>query len=211
MKLKKENIIPSANSGTMRVPKLKKGSNSKLLFKKIHNPMWFEVEIIYADKSLGRYKTTNFNEIILMFFQKLAKHNNGSPEFVELKLSKLEKNYLIDKIFIDNQLQNAENFSDKDDLKNKIIQNFISYPLEYSDKDVNYIIGLTEKYNIIRRTLEEQNLLMKDLASAIGINVNTLRSQASKNDVPSQTKKSIELYIENIKLKKELEKYKKNE
>ena len=207
----KPTLIPSATKDTLIVPKLKKGIDGKLVFKKIEYHMWFEVEIIYADKSLGRYKTTNFNEIILMFFQKLAKHNNGSPEFVELKLSKLEKNYLIDKIFIDNQLQNAENFSDKDDLKNKIIQNFISYPLEYSDKDVNYIIGLTEKYNIIRRTLEEQNLLMKDLASAIGINVNTLRSQASKNDVPSQTKKSIELYIENIKLKKELEKYKKNE
>ena len=207
----KPTLIPSATKDTLIVPKLKKGIDGKLVFKKIDYHMWFEVEIIYADKSLGRYKTTNFNEIILMFFQKLAKHNNGSPEFVELKLSKLEKNYLIDKIFIDNQLQNAENFSDKDDLKNKIIQNFISYPLEYSDKDVNYIIGLTEKYNIIRRTLEEQNLLMKDLASAIGINVNTLRSQASKNDVPSQTKKSIELYIENSKLKKELEKYKKNE
>ena len=207
----KPTLIPSATKDTLIVPKLKKGIDGKLVFKKIDYHMWFEVEIIYADKSLCRYKTTNFNEIILMFFQKLAKHNNGSPEFVELKLSKLEKNYLIDKIFIDNQLQNAENFSDKDDLKNKIIQNFISYPLEYSDKDVNYIIGLTEKYNIIRRTLEEQNLLMKDLASAIGINVNTLRSQASKNDVPSQTKKSIELYIENIKLKKELEKYKKNE
>ena len=207
----KPTLIPSATKDTLIIPKLKKGIDGKLVFKKIDYHMWFEVEIIYADKSLGRYKTTNFNEIILMFFQKLAKHNNGSPEFVELKLSKLEKNYLIDKIFIDNQLQNAENFSDKDDLKNKIIQNFISYPLEYSDKDVNYIIGLTEKYNIIRRTLEEQNLLMKDLASAIGINVNTLRSQASKNDVPSQTKKSIELYIENIKLKKELEKYKKNE
>ena len=207
----KPTLIPSATKDTLIVPKLKKGIDGKLVFKKIDYHMWFEVEIIYADKSLGRYKTTNFNEIILMFFQKLAKHNNGSPEFVELKLSKLEKNYLIDKIFIDNQLQNAENFTDKDDLKNKIIQNFISYPLEYSDKDVNYIIGLTEKYNIIRRTLEEQNLLMKDLASAIGINVNTLRSQASKNDVPSQTKKSIELYIENIKLKKELEKYKKNE
>ena len=207
----KPTLIPSATKDTLIVPKLKKGIDGKLVFKKIDYHMWFEVEIIYADKSLGRYKTTNFNEIILMFFEKLAKHNNGSPEFVELKLSKLEKNYLIDKIFIDNQLQNAENFSDKDDLKNKIIQNFISYTLEYSDKDVNYIIGLTEKYNIIRRTLEEQNLLMKDLASAIGINVNTLRSQASKNDVPSQTKKSIELYIENIKLKKELEKYKKNE
>ncbi|MGJ0310835.1 hypothetical protein [Aliarcobacter cryaerophilus] len=204
-------VIPSATKDTLIVPKIRKGIDGKLVFKKIDYHMCLEVEIIYADKSLGRYITTNFNEIILMFFEKLAKHNNGSPEFVELKLSKLEKNYLIDKNFIDNQLQNAENFSDKDDLKNKIIQNFISYPLEYSDKDVNYIIGLTEKYNIIRRTLEEQNLLMKDLASAIGINVNTLRSQASKNDVPSQTKKSIELYIENIKLKKELEKYKKNE
>ncbi|MGJ0334363.1 hypothetical protein NG752_10130 [Aliarcobacter cryaerophilus] len=204
-------VIPSATKDTLIVPKIRKGIDGKLVFKKIDYHMCLEVEIIYADKSLGRYITTNFNEIILMFFEKLAKHNNGSPEFVELKLSKLEKNYLIDKNFIDNQLQNAENFSAKDDLKNKIIQNFISYPLEYSDKDVNYIIGLTEKYNIIRRTLEEQNLLMKDLASAIGINVNTLRSQASKNDVPSQTKKSIELYIENIKLKKELEKYKKNE
>ncbi|MGJ0338587.1 hypothetical protein [Aliarcobacter cryaerophilus] len=204
-------VIPSATKDTLIVPKIRKGIDGKLVFKKIAYHMCLEVEIIYADKSLGRYLTTNFNEIILMFFEKLAKHNNGSPEFVELKLSKLEKNYLIDKNFIDNQLKNAENFSDKDDLKNKIIQNFISYPLEYSDKDVNYIIGLTEKYNIIRRTLEEQNLLMKDLASAIGINVNTLRSQASKNDVPSQTKKSIELYIENIKLKKELEKYKKNE
>ena len=136
----KPTLIPSATKDTLIVPKLKKGIDGKLVFKKIDYHMWFEVEIIYADKSLGRYKTTNFNEIILMFFQKLAKHNNGSPEFVELKLSKLEKNYLIDKIFIDNQLQNAENFSDKDDLKNKIIQNFISYPLEYSDKDVNYII-----------------------------------------------------------------------
>ena len=207
----KPTLIPSATKDTLIVPKLKKGIDGKLVFKKIDYHMCLEVEIIYADKSLGRYKTTNFNEIILMFFQKLAKHNNGSPEFVELKLSKLEKNYLIDKNFIDNQLQNAENFSDKDDLKNKIIQNFISYPLEYSDKDVNYIIGLTEKYNIIRRTLEEQNLLMKDWATEIEINVNTLRSQASKNDVPSQTKKSSELYIENIKLKKELEKYKKNE
>ena len=118
----KPTLIPSATKDTLIVPKLKKGIDGKLVFKKIDYHMWFEVEIIYADKSLGRYKTTNFNEIILMFFQKLAKHNNGSPEFVELKLSKLEKNYLIDKIFIDNQLQNAENFSDKDDLKNKIIE-----------------------------------------------------------------------------------------
>lgn len=210
MKLKKENIIPSANSGTIRVPKLKKGSNSKLLFKKIHNPMWFEVEIIYADKSLGKYATNNFNEIILLFFEKLAKYNNGAVENVGTKLGKLEKNYLIDKNFVDEQIQNAKNFSNKDELEKKIIQNNTSYPLEYSDDEVNDIIGLTEKQNIIRRTLEEQNLLMKDLASAVGINVNTLRSQASKNDIPSQTKKSIELYIENIQLKRELNKYRNN-
>lgn len=206
----KVNVVPSANSGTIRVPKLKKDSNSKLLFKKIHNPMLFEVEIFYADKSLGKYETNNFNEIILLFFEKLAKYNNGTPENVVAKLGKLEKNYLIDKNFVDEQIQNAENFSNKDDLEKKIIQNNTSYPLEYSDDEVNDIIGLTEKQNIIRRTLEEQNLLMKDLASAIGINVNTLRSQASKNDVPSQTKKSIELYIENIQLKRELNKYKNN-
>lgn len=206
----KANVVPSANSGTIRVPKLKKGSNSKLVFKKIHNPMWFEVEIIYAEKSLGKYATNNFNEIILLFFEKLAKYNNGTAENVETKLGKLEKNYLADKNFVDEQIQNAENFPNKDDLINNIIQNNTSYPLEYSDEEINDIIGLTEKQNIIRRTLEEQNLLMKDLASAIGININTLRSQASKNDVPSQTKKSIELYIENIQLKRELNKYRNN-
>lgn len=206
----KVNVVPSANSGTIRVPKLKKGSNSKLVFKEIHNHMWFEVEIIYADKSLGKYETNNFNEIILLFFEKLAKYNNGIPENVEAKLGKLKKNYLLDKNFVDEQIQKAENFSNKDDLKKLIIQNNTSYPLEYSDDEVNDIIGVTEKQNIIRRTLEEHNLLMKDLASAIGINVNTLRSQASKNDVPSQTKKSIELYIENIQLKRELNKYKNN-
>lgn len=206
----KANVVPSANPGTIRIPKLKKGSNSKLVFKKIHNPMWFEVEIVYAEKSLGKYATNNFNEIILLFFEKLAKYNNGTAENVETKLDRLEKNYLTDKNSVDKQVQNAENFSNKDDLINQILQSNTSYPLEYNDDEVNNIIGLTEKQNIIRRTLEEQNLLMKDLASAIGINVNTLRSQASKNDVPSQTKKSIELYIENIQLKKELNKYRNN-
>ena len=84
----KPTLIPSATKDTLIVPKLKKGIDGKLVFKKIDYHMWFEVEIIYADKSLGRYKTTNFNEIILMFFQKLAKHNNGSHEFVELKIGR---------------------------------------------------------------------------------------------------------------------------
>lgn len=204
----KVKVIPTATSGTIRVPKLKKGVDGKLLFKKIHNPMAFIVEIIYSEKSLGQYNTRSLNQIILLFFEKLAKFNHGSLENVEEKLEKLEKTYLVDKIFIDEQLTKAESIPNKDTLKNEIIQNNISYPLEYSNDEVNDIIGLTEKQNIIRRTLDEYNLLMKDLASAIGINVNTLRSQASKNDITSQTKRSIELYIENIKLKNELEMYK---
>ena len=204
----KAKIIPTATSGTIRIPKLKKGTDNKLLFKNIHNPMWFEVEIIYANKSLGKYQTYSFNEIILLFFKKLAKFNNGSPDIVEEKLEKLEKNYLKDKAFVNEQLLKAENFSNKDILISEITKNNISYPLEYTDTEINEIIGLSEKQNIIRKTLDEYNLLMKDLASAIGLNVNTLRSQASKNDITSQTKRSIELYIENIKLKNELEMYK---
>ena len=65
-------VIPSATKDTLIVPKLRKGIDSKLVFKRIHNPAFFEVEIIYADKSLGTYQTTNFNEIILIFFQKLS-------------------------------------------------------------------------------------------------------------------------------------------
>lgn len=205
----KVKVIPTATLGTIRVTKLKKGTDSKLLFKKIHNPMAFTVEIIYSEKSLGQYHAGSLNQIILLFFEKLAKFNNGSAENIEEKLEKLEKNYLVDKSFITEQLTKVENFSNKETLKNEIIQNNISYPLEYSDDEIKDIIGLTEKQNIIRRTLDEYNLLMKDLASATGMNVNTLRSQASKNDVPSQTIRSIELFIENIKLKKELEKYKK--
>ncbi len=209
-------VIPSATKDTLIVPKLKKGIDGKLVFKEIHNLGSFEVEIIYADKSLGRYVTRNFNEIILLFFKKLAKFNNGSPENVEQKLDKLEKVYLVDKSFVDRQLESAKNYPsfnnsyvDNSESEKVILQNFTSYPLEYNVDEVNDIIGLTEKQNIIRQTLEEHNLLMKDLASAIGINVNTLRSQSSKNDVTSQTKKSIELYLENIQLKRELKKLEK--
>ncbi len=216
MKLKKENIIPSATFETILVPKLKKGTDNKLIFIRTNdNPQI--TEITYSDKSLGKYATRNFNEIILLFFKKLAKFNNGSPENVEQKLDKLEKVYLVDKSFVDRQLESAKNYPsfnnsyvDNSESEKAILQNFTSYPLEYNDDEVNDIIGLTEKQNIIRQTLEEQNLLMKDLASAIGINVNTLRSQASKNDVSSQTKKSIELYLENIQLKRELSKLKNN-
>lgn len=209
MKINEKNIIPTATSGTVRVPKLKKSADGKLLFSKTSSHPLF-IEIIYSEKSLGTYDTNSFNEIILLFFKKLAKFNNGYPDDVDEKLEKLEKIYLEDKCFVDEQLSKAENFSNKEIEKQKIIQNFTSYPLEYSNCEVNDIIGLIEKQNIIRRTLEEYNLLMKDLASAIGINVNTLRSQASKNDVTTQTKRAIELYIENIQLKKEIEKYKNN-
>ncbi len=198
-------VIPSATKDTLIVPKLRKGIDSKLVFKRIHNPMCFEVEIIYADKSLGTYHTTNFNEIILIFFQKLSKINNGAIEGVQEKLDNLEKKYHIDKKFIDQQLSNAEYIENEELLKEQINQNFTSYPLEYNNEQVKDIIGLTEKQNIIKFTCDKYDLRLKDLADAIGMKETSLRAFASNNKISKQVETAIELYAENIELKKEIE------
>lgn len=201
-------VIPSATKDTLIVPKLRKGIDSKLVFKRIHNPICFEVEIIYADKSLGTYQTTNFNEIILIFFQKLARLNNGIVEGVEEKLENLEKIYHINKDFVDKQLSNIEHSPYKELQKKQIKQNYISYPIEYTNEEVKNIIGLTEKQNIIKFTCDKYDLRLKDLADAIGMKETSLRAFASNNKISKQVETAIELYTENIELKKEIEKLK---
>lgn len=203
-------VIPSATKNTLIVPKLRKGIDSKLVFKRIHNPICFEVEIIYADKSLGTYQTTNFNEIILIFFQKLSKINNGAIEGVQEKLENLEKKYHMDKDYIDQQLSNAEYFQNKELLKEQINQNYISYPIEYTNEEVKNIIGLTEKQNIIKFTCDKYDLRLKELADTIGMKETSLRAFSSNNKISKQVETAIELYIENIELKKEIEILKSN-
>ena len=203
-------VIPSATKDTLIVPKLRKGIDSKLVFKRIHNPTCFEVEIIYADKSLGIYATKNFNDIILMFFQKLSKLNNGVVDGVQEKLENLEKKYHMDKKFIDQLLSNAECSENKELLKEQINQNFTSYPIEYTNEEVKNIIGLTEKQNIIKFTCDKYDLRLKDLADAIGMKETSLRAFASNNKISKQVEAAIELYTENIELKKEIEILKSN-
>lgn len=198
-------VIPSATRDTLIVPKLKKGTNGKLEFKINNNEFYKEIEIFYFEKSLGKYNTENFDNMILIFFQKLAKLNNGVIEGVEDKLDNLEKTYYTNEDFIEQQLLNAEYFQNKELLKEQIKQNYISYPLEYSNEDVKKIIGLTEKQNIIKFTCDKYNLRLKDLADAIGMKETSLRAFASNNKISKQVEKAIELYSENIELKKEIE------
>lgn len=116
----------------------------------------------------------------------------------------------MDKKFIDQQLSNAEYFQNKELLKEQINQNYISYPIEYTNEEVKNIIGLTEKQNIIKFTCDKYDLRLKDLADAIGMKETSLRAFASNNKISKQVETAIELYTENIELKKEIEILKSN-
>lgn len=203
----KVNVIPSATKDTLRVARFKKNIDGKLEFRILNNyPM--QIEIFYFEKSLGQYFTENINNVILTFFEKMAKFNYGTPDGVKEKLDSLEKSYLFTKEYYEEQLSKIEYFQNKEFLKEELERNQLLYPNEYTNTDVKIIIGLQEKQNIIRTTCDKYNMRMKDLSIVTGINENTLRTQASKNKVNIQIETAIKLYIENIELKKELEKYK---
>lgn len=175
----KARVIPSATKETIRVPRFKKTTDGILEFRTINNNPLL-VEIIYIEKSLGQYYAEKLNDVILIFFEKFAKFNNGTPDKIEEKLCYQD---------FGNGLR--------------------ILPTEYTSTEIKKIIGLDEKHNIIRETCEKYNLKMKDLSLATGINENTLRSQASKNKINLQVETAIRLYIETVELKKELEIYKK--
>ncbi|TLD85391.1 transcriptional regulator [Helicobacter sp. MIT 11-5569] len=61
--------------------------------------------------------------------------------------------------------------------------------------------------NLIKKTCKELGLTYRELGEKIGFNGNTLNNMASKtNDkLSTQLIKAIELYLENLKLKEELE------
>lgn len=67
---------------------------------------------------------------------------------------------------------------------------------------------MTAEENLIKQTCKELGLTYKQLGEAIGFNGDTLNNMASKpNDKLSvQLVRAIELYLETINLKKELEK-----
>ncbi|MGA1846899.1 helix-turn-helix domain-containing protein [Deferribacter abyssi] len=67
---------------------------------------------------------------------------------------------------------------------------------------------MNDKENIVKKVCKELGITQKELAERIGISEQSLRNAVSSGKLSNQTKKAIELFVENVKLKKELEKYK---
>ena len=61
--------------------------------------------------------------------------------------------------------------------------------------------------NIVKKVCKELGLTYKELGERIGVSESSLRSAASTGKISNQVKKAIELYLENLQLKKELEKF----
>lgn len=65
--------------------------------------------------------------------------------------------------------------------------------------------NLLEEPNIIKKTCKELGLTYAQLAEQIGYSESNLNKVASTGQISNQLTKVIELYLENLKLKKELE------
>lgn len=63
---------------------------------------------------------------------------------------------------------------------------------------------MSEK-NLIKTTCKELNLTYKQLGEAIGYSESALNNAARQEKISEPLKRAIELYLENLKLKQELE------
>jgi len=61
--------------------------------------------------------------------------------------------------------------------------------------------------NLIKKVCKELNLTYKQLGEAIGYSESAISNAAATGKISNQVKKAIELYLENLQLKQELEKY----
>ncbi|MDO7252792.1 transcriptional regulator [Helicobacter cappadocius] len=68
---------------------------------------------------------------------------------------------------------------------------------------------MSNEQNLIKKTAKELRMTYKELGEAIGYSGDSLNNMASKDNstISNQIKKAIELYLENLDLKKRLEDY----
>ena len=59
--------------------------------------------------------------------------------------------------------------------------------------------------NLIKQVCKNLGLTYKELGNAIGVSESSLRSSASTGKISEQVNKAIELYLETIELKKQLQ------
>ena len=62
--------------------------------------------------------------------------------------------------------------------------------------------------NIVKKVCKELGITQKELAERLGVSKPTIERWASKGDIPENGIKMIEMFLENQKLKKELEEIK---
>ena len=179
----KPKVITTLSIDEIEVPKINDKIDGTLEFKYHIDDIY---EIIYLNNSYGFFNMGIFNNSVLKFFEKLVEVNNGSNKQLENKLEQFAKN-------------NPQCDNNKNNENNKYIQYSSIYPI----KDIPYLIGLED--NIIKKTCAEYNISYQELADATGMNIMSLRSVASSHKISRQIKRSIELYVETIELKKELE------
>ena len=67
---------------------------------------------------------------------------------------------------------------------------------------------MEDKLNIVKQTAKELGMTYKQLGEAIGYGEGTINKIASTGEVSQPIQKAIELYIETLELKKELQEYK---
>ena len=63
--------------------------------------------------------------------------------------------------------------------------------------------------NIVKKVCKELGLTYKQLGEKIGYSEGALKTAASTGKISEPLKKAIELYLENLELKKELQNYEK--
>lgn len=72
-------------------------------------------------------------------------------------------------------------------------------------RDIEYEFIKDE--NVIKATCKELEITYRELGESIGYKPDTINKAASTGEVSDQLKKAIEMFIENVKLKKQLEEY----
>lgn len=117
--------------------------------------------------------------------QSVFLNNKGSWEFVLTLYA--DSNYSMETIFID--IDSKEGYG-------------------YGTLTIAFEQSGVPKPNIVKVTCQELGITYKELGEAIGYSESAI-SNASRGKVSEQLSKAIELYIENIQLKKELEQSKK--
>ena len=61
--------------------------------------------------------------------------------------------------------------------------------------------------NIVKQTCKELGITQKELAERLGTHLNTVQKWSSSNELPSNAIKSIELLLENERLKSKVDKF----